>query len=169
MYVSKYLFYKGGNMRLENKVAIVTGAAQGLGRAMMEKFVGEGAKVIAIDLKISDYESDQVIPYALDVTDREACNAFSRWLIEHNYIVDILVNNAGITQDALLNKMTDEQWDLVIDVNLNGIYNLTKHIGPMMMNNKKGSIINIASVVGEFGNIGQSNYAATKSAIYGIT
>jgi 3-oxoacyl-[acyl-carrier protein] reductase len=156
-------------MRLENKVAIVTGAAQGLGRSMTKKFVGEGAKVIAIDLKSADYESDQVIPYALDVTDRKACSAFSKWLVENNFTVDILVNNAGVTQDALLNKMTDDQWDLVIDVNLNGIYNLTKHIGPMMMNNQKGSIINIASVVGEFGNIGQSNYAATKSAIYGIT
>lgn len=169
MYVSKYLVYRGGDMRLENKVAVVTGAAQGLGRAMMEKFIDEGAKVIAVDLKTADYESDQVVPYALDVTDRQACGDFSKWLIENDYAVDVLVNNAGITQDALLNKMTDEQWDLVIDVNLNGIYNLTKHIGPMMMKNKKGSIINIASVVGEFGNIGQSNYAATKSAIYGIT
>ncbi len=156
-------------MRLENKIAIVTGAAQGLGRAMTERFVKEGAKVIAVDLKSTEYTSDRVIPYALDVTNREACSDFSKWLTDNDYPVDILVNNAGITQDALLNKMTDEQWDLVIDVNLNGIYNLTKHIGPMMMKNKKGSIINIASVVGEFGNIGQSNYAATKSAIYGIT
>lgn len=156
-------------MRLNNKVAIVTGAAQGLGRAMAEKFVKEGAKVIAVDLKEADYTSEQLIPYALDVTDRKACDKFADWIKTKGYSVDILVNNAGITQDALLNKMTDQQWDLVIDVNLNGIYNLTKHVGPMMMSNKKGSIINIASVVGEFGNIGQSNYAATKSAVYGLT
>ncbi|CAG0912081.1 unnamed protein product, partial [Cyprideis torosa] len=83
--------------------------------------------------------------------------------------IDILVNNAGITRDALTQKMTDEQWDLVIDINLTGVYNMTKHVGPMMMESGYGSIINISSVVGEFGNVGQANYAAAKSALYGLS
>jgi 3-oxoacyl-[acyl-carrier protein] reductase len=83
--------------------------------------------------------------------------------------IDILVNNAGITRDAMTYKMTDEQWDLVMAVNLKGVFNLTRHIGPYMEKQGFGSIINISSVVAEFGNIGQANYAATKSAIYGLT
>lgn len=154
-------------MRLENKVALVTGAAKGLGEAITRKFVSEGAKVIAIDMAPLSYELENVQGYSLNVTDREAVAAFFESLGDTK--IDILVNNAGITRDALLQKMTDDMWDLVIDVNLTGVYNLTKHVGPMMMKNGSGSIISIASVVGEFGNVGQSNYAATKSALYGLT
>jgi 3-oxoacyl-[acyl-carrier protein] reductase len=154
-------------MRLEGKVALVTGAAKGLGEAITRKFVEQGAKVIAVDMTPLTYTLDNVEGYALNVTDREAVAAFAEQVKDQK--IDILVNNAGITRDALLQKMTDEMWDLVIDVNLNGVYNLTKHIGPQMMVNGSGSIINIASVVGEFGNVGQSNYAATKSALYGLT
>lgn len=156
-------------MRLEGKTAVITGAAKGLGESMARRFVEEGAQVVAVDLSPLSYELDGVTGYELNVTDREACEAFGAWLKEQYGQVDILVNNAGITQDALTQKMTDKQWDLVIDVNLNGVFNVTKHIGPIMMENGSGSIINIASVVGEYGNIGQANYSATKSALYGLT
>jgi len=83
--------------------------------------------------------------------------------------IDVLVNNAGITRDALTHKIDDEMWDLVVDVNLKGVFNLTKHVGPHMMNIGGGSIINISSVVGEYGNIGQANYAATKAGVIGLS
>lgn len=152
-------------MRLKNKVALVTGAAKGLGEAIVRRFVEEGATVIAVDMMPLTYTLDGVTGYEVDVTDREAVAAFVGRLKK----VDVLVNNAGITRDALLQKMSDDMWDKVIDVNLNGVYNLTKHIGPMMMSQGKGSIVSIASIVGEYGNIGQSNYAATKSALYGLS
>ncbi|MCH4886027.1 SDR family oxidoreductase [Acidaminobacter sp. JC074] len=152
-------------MRLENKVAMVTGAAKGLGESIVRRYVEEGAKVIAVDMTPLTYELDNVTGYVVDVTDRQAVSDFIKDIEK----VDILVNNAGITRDALVQKMTDDMWDKVIDVNLNGVYNLVKHVGPMMMKNGNGSIISIASVVGEFGNIGQSNYAATKSALYGLS
>ncbi len=156
-------------MRLEGKTAVITGGAKGLGEAMARRFVLEGARVIAVDLTPITYELEGVTGYELNVTDREACETFGKWLKDHVGVIDILVNNAGVTKDALLQKMTDEMWDFVIDVNLNGLYNVTKHIASMMMAAGKGSVINIASVVGEFGNIGQSNYAATKAAVYGLT
>lgn len=152
-------------MRLNNKVALVTGAAKGLGESIVRRFVEEGATVIAVDMVPLTYSLENVKGCLLDVTNREAVQSF----VESLDRVDILVNNAGITRDALVQKMTDDMWDKVIDVNLNGVYNLTKHIGPMMMQNGSGSIISIASVVGEFGNVGQSNYAATKSALYGLS
>lgn len=156
-------------MRLEGKVAVVTGAAKGIGEQITRKFVSEGAKVVAVDLSDLTYELENVTGYHLNITDREACKTFADYLQENYGQVDILVNNAGITKDALLQKMTDEMWDQVINVNLTGVYNLSKHIGPMMIAAGKGSVINIASVVGEFGNIGQSNYAATKAGVYGLT
>lgn len=156
-------------MRLEGKVAVVTGGAKGLGGEIALRFANEGAKVIAIDMTPLSYEHDMVEHYELNVTSREAVGNFVTYLSDNYEKVDILVNNAGITRDALTQKMSDEMWDTVIDVNLNGVYNLTKHIGPMMMDNGYGSIINIASVVGEFGNVGQANYAATKSALYGLS
>ncbi len=156
-------------MRLEGKVAVVTGGAKGLGRAITLRFLEEGAKVIAVDLNMPEYEEANVEGYALNVTDREGCKEFFDYAKEKYGKIDILVNNAGITSDALINKMSDEMWDRVINVNLNGVYNLTKHIGVDMMMEGQGSIINIASVVGEFGNVGQSNYAATKSALYGLS
>lgn len=156
-------------MRLESKVAIITGAARGLGQAMAEEFAKEGAKVITCDMENSTYHNNNVEAYKLNVTDGNACKALCEYVKENYGKVDILVNNAGITRDALTRKMTDEQWNLVIDVNLKGVYNLTRFIGPMMQADGKGSIINISSVVGEYGNIGQANYAATKAGVIGMT
>lgn len=156
-------------MRLKDKVAVVTGGAKGLGQAMCELFADEGAKVIAVDMCEPVYTHDGVESYILNVTDTAACAKFFEYAVGKYGRIDILVNNAGITRDAMTRKMTDEMWDLVIDVNLKGVFNLTRLIGPHMEDNGSGSIISISSVVGEYGNIGQANYAATKAGIIGLT
>jgi len=156
-------------MRLKGKVAIITGAAAGIGRETAELFIKEGAKVIACDMAAIPYEIEGLEGYRLNVTDVQKCQELFNYAKKKYGKIDILVNNAGVTQDAMTAKMTDEQWDLVIDVNLKGVFNLVRYVGPHMAENDGGSIINIASVVGEFGNIGQANYAATKSAIFGLT
>ena len=156
-------------MRLEGKVAIVTGAAKGLGGEMAQLFAKEGAKVIAADMSPLSYEAANVEYYPLNVTDPAACEALFNHAKETYGRIDILVNNAGITKDALTRKMTEEQWDVVLDVNLKGVFNLTRHVGPYMQAQGSGSIINISSVVGVFGNIGQANYAATKAGLIGLT
>lgn len=156
-------------MRLLDKIAIVTGGARGLGQAISELYAQEGAKVIACDMEVLTYSYDNVEGYKLNVTDGDECKKLHDYVIEKYGRIDILVNNAGITRDALTRKMTDEQWDLVIDVNLKGVFNLTRYVGPSMQANGGGSIINISSVVGEYGNIGQANYAATKAGLFGLT
>ena len=156
-------------MRLENKVAIITGAAKGLGAAMAQLFAQEGAKVIAADMMPLTYEAENVEFYQLNVTDAEACKALTEYAREKFGKIDVLVNNAGITRDGMTRKMTDEMWDLVIDINLKGVFNLTRFVGPLMEELGGGSIINIASVVGEYGNIGQANYAASKAGVIGLS
>ncbi len=156
-------------MRLENKVAIVTGAAKGLGAAMATLFAQEGAKVIAADMMPLTYEAENVEFYQLNVTDAAACKALTDYAREKYGKIDVLVNNAGITRDGMTRKMTDEMWDLVIDINLKGVFNLTRYVGPLMEELGGGSIINISSVVGEFGNIGQANYAASKAGVIGLS
>lgn len=156
-------------MRLKGKIAVVTGGAKGLGQSISQRFAGEGAKVIAVDMTELCYEHPSIEGYILNITEREEIKAFIEYIKEKYGIIDILVNNAGITRDALTQKMTDDMWDLVLNVNLTGIYNLTKHVGPMMMASGNGSIISIASVVGEYGNIGQANYSAAKSGLYGLS
>jgi len=156
-------------MRLKGKVAVVTGGANGIGKEICIKYAEQGATVIAVDMAALSYEQDNVTGAILNVTNGEACKAFFDKVIEEHGKIDILVNNAGITRDALTRKMTDEQWDLVIDVNLKGVFNLVRYIGPQMMVNNGGSIINISSVVGEYGNIGQANYSATKAGLIGLT
>ena len=156
-------------MRLDKKVAIVTGAAKGLGAAMAQLFASEGAKVVAADMMELTYSQDNVEFYQLNVTDGDACKALTDYVVEKYGKIDVLVNNAGITRDALTTKMTDEMWDLVIDVDLKGVFNLTRYVGPVMEANGGGSIISISSVVGEFGNIGQINYSAAKAGVIGMT
>lgn len=154
-------------MRLSGKIALITGAARGLGLSMAHKFKAEGATVIGIDMEEVAHEGIDM--RTLNVTDVEQVRAFYDEIIKKYGRVDILVNNAGITRDAMTHKMTDEAWDLVIDVNLKGVFNLTRLFGPLMTENNQGSIINISSVVGLYGNIGQANYAATKAGVIGLT
>lgn len=156
-------------MRLDGKVALITGGAKGLGQAMAERFAQEGAKVVAADMADLTYEHENVEAIKLNVADPQSCQKVFDEVVEKYGKIDILVNNAGVTRDALTRKMTDEQWDFVIDVNLKGVFNLTKLVGPHMQQNDSGSIINISSVVGVYGNIGQANYAATKAGVIGLT
>ena len=156
-------------MRLQGKVAVVTGGARGLGGSMCQMFAAEGAQVIAVDMGEMTYEAPGVEYYPLNITDSEGCRKFYETIIEKYGKIDILVNNAGITRDAMTRKMTDEMWDLVIDVDLKGIFNLTRYIGPQMEAKGSGAIVNISSVVGEYGNIGQANYAAAKAGVIGLT
>ena len=156
-------------MKLKDKVAVVTGGAKGIGAEIAKAFASEGAKVVAVDMGEMTYEMENVSLYKLNITDVAGCQKFFDDMIKEYGKIDILVNNAGITRDAMTRKMTDEMWDAVINVNLKGIFNLVRHIGPQMENIGGGSIINISSVVGVFGNIGQANYSATKAGVIGLT
>ena len=156
-------------MRLKNQVAVVTGGARGLGAEMCRLFAKEGAKVIAVDMGEMTYQAEGVEFYRLNITDPTACRAFYEETMAKYGQIDILVNNAGITRDAVTRKMSDELWDLVIDVDLKGLFNLTRYIGPQMEDKGSGAIVNISSVVGEYGNIGQANYAAAKAGVIGLT
>ncbi|MDD4184205.1 MAG: beta-ketoacyl-ACP reductase [Candidatus Izemoplasmatales bacterium] len=156
-------------MKLKDKVAIVTGGAKGIGAEIAKEFASEGAIVIAADMGLMSYEMANVFPYELDVTDVEGCKLLFEETIKKFGHIDILVNNAGITRDSMTKKMTDEQWNLVLDVNLKGVFNLVRYVGPQMEEQGGGSIINISSVVGVFGNIGQANYAASKAGLIGLT
>ncbi len=155
--------------KLDHKVAVITGGAKGIGQAIAIAFAKEGAKVIAADMGELSYTEKNVFGYKLNVTDVPAVQAFFDEVVAKYGKIDILVNNAGITKDSMTRKMTDDQWNAVIDVNLKGVFNMTRLIGPLMEVNGYGSIINISSVVGVFGNIGQANYAATKAGVLGLT
>ena len=156
-------------MKLKGKVAVVTGGAKGIGGEIAKTFAREGATVIAADMGPMSYQMENVIPYELNVADVAGCKKFYDNIIAQYGRIDILVNNAGITRDSMTRKMTDEQWDLVLNVNLKGLFNLVRYIGPQMEEIGGGSIINISSVVGVYGNIGQANYAASKAGIIGLT
>jgi len=154
---------------LKSKIALITGASQGIGFETGQLFVNNGANVIGVDCVCDNGERDSIDFYKLDVSKTNDCEELYTQIITKYGYIDILVNCAGITRDALTRKMTEKQWDSVIDVNLKGTWNMTRLIGPAMQNRKSGSIINISSVVGVYGNIGQANYAATKAGVIGLT
>jgi 3-oxoacyl-[acyl-carrier protein] reductase len=156
-------------MRLKDKVTVVTGGARGIGRCIAELFAREGATVIAADVMEPSAPNSAVADMRLDVSDRRECENFFNEALERFERIDVLVNNAGLTRDGLTRKMSDEMWDRVLDVDLTGVFNITRHVGPHMQERGRGSIINISSVVGEYGNIGQANYAAAKSGLFGLT
>ena len=161
-------------MRLRNKVALITGAAKGIGFATAKRFSEEGAKVMLADLNEGAVmeavgQLKHAEPYVLNVTDRASIQRAVDDIIAKHQRIDILINNAGITQDARLVKMTEEQFDAVIDVNLKGVFNCTQLVVPHMLEAKKGAIVNASSVVGIYGNFGQTNYSATKFGVIGFT
>ena len=164
-------------MRLNDKVCIITGAARGIGKATAMKFSKNGAKVVICDLD-EDFVQQTVKElsafgetkgFAVDVTKPDEIRYMVAEVLKTSGRIDILINNAGITADAQLVKMTSEQFDRVIDVNLKGTFNCTKEVAPSMVLAGKGKIINISSVVGLFGNFGQTNYAASKFGVIGMT
>jgi 3-oxoacyl-[acyl-carrier protein] reductase len=160
--------------RLQDKVAIVTGAAKGIGYATALRFAQEGAIVIVADINPEAVKAAAAsIPhaegYAMNVTDRASIQATVDQVMQRHGRIDILINNAGITQDARLIKMTEAQFDSVIDVNLKGVFNCTQIIAPHMLEAGSGAIVNASSVVGLYGNFGQTNYSATKFGVIGFT
>ena len=165
-------------MRLKNKVSIITGAAQGIGLATALKFAEEGATVVVADLKPAGVDAAlamvrargaQAMGFAVNVTDRAALDAMAAAVKEQYGHIDVLVNNAGITKDARLQKMTLEQFDAVVDVNLRGVFHATQAVLPAMLAQGSGVVLNASSVVGIYGNYGQTNYAATKFGVIGFT
>lgn len=164
-------------MRLKGKTAFISGAARGIGRATALAFAREGADVAGCDLASDEAEflseiagtGTKVLYLQCDVTRIDQVRNVVRQATEQLGGIDILVNNAGITQDATLLKMTEAQWNSVIAVNLTGVFYLTQAVVPGMITHKTGKIINLSSVVGIYGNFGQTNYAATKSGVIGMT
>jgi 3-oxoacyl-[acyl-carrier protein] reductase len=162
--------------RLEDKVAIITGGARGIGKATVIKFLNEGASVIIWDIMeekagklIDETGSNKLEFIKTDVTDFNSVENAAKKVFDKYGKIDILINNAGITKDATLLKMTPEQWKQVIDVNLTGVFNCTKAVAPYLAEKKSGKIVNTSSIVGLYGNFGQTNYVATKSGIIGMT
>ncbi|MGV1004734.1 MAG: 3-oxoacyl-ACP reductase FabG [Candidatus Nanopelagicales bacterium] len=155
--------------RLNGKVALVTGGAAGIGRQICLRFAAEGAIVYAADINPGEFPEEGVRPLVMNVTDAESIAAAVATITEQEGRIDILVNNAGITRDGLIEKIDDDMWNIVIDVDLKGVFNVTKAVAPVMVAAGEGSIINISSIVGIYGNIGQSNYAASKAGVIGMT
>ena len=164
--------------RLAGKVSLITGAAQGIGLATALKFAKEGAIVIACDIKQTAVDETvkqcvamgaQCQGFVVDVTQRDMVDATVKTVLEKFGRIDVLVNNAGITQDARLQKMTLEQFDRVIDVNLRGVFHCAQAVTDIMVAQGSGVILNASSVVGIYGNFGQTNYAATKFGVIGFT
>ena len=164
------------NLQLENKVAIITGASRGIGKSIASKLLSYGCKVVLLSRKLedlekvkNDFKSENIKCFECDITNinhfedvvHEVVNTWGR--------LDILINNAGITKDKLLLRMNESDWDSVMNINLKGCYNTIKVACNFMIRKKYGKIINISSVIGQIGNSGQANYAASKSAIEGLT
>ncbi|MFA7183379.1 MAG: SDR family NAD(P)-dependent oxidoreductase, partial [Victivallales bacterium] len=164
--------------RLEGKVALVTGGARGIGKAICKRLADEGTKLAIVDILLetaeqtaTEFKAEGVdaAAFAADVSKLESANETIDAVIEKFGKIDILINNAGVTRDTLMMRMTEQDWDLVIAVNLKGTFNFTKAACRPMMKARSGKIVNIASVVGRMGNAGQANYSASKAGVIGLT
>lgn len=164
-------------MRLPNKVAIITGGANGIGFATAKRFLEEGAKVIIADFdadagasSVDELKNEGDVRFIhVDVADEASVKALVEETVEIHGGIDILINNAGILADATLLKMTGDMLDQVLDVNVKGVFNCSKAVAPIMIEQAEGKIINTSSVSGIYGNFGQTNYAASKAAVVGMT
>ena len=164
---------------LENKTALITGASRGIGRSHALLFAEEGANIIFTDLKENEMSESLLAELrakgvradflASNASDNAQALEVADWVAKNYGRLDILVNNAGITKDNLILRMSVEDWNLIMDVNLRSVFNYTKAFAPMMMKQRAGSIINISSIVGLNGNAGQCNYSASKAGIIGFT
>lgn len=171
-------------MRLKDKVALITGGASGIGKAAAEAFAREGAKVVICDVNeeagrtlVAQLGQDAAF-YKVDVADRQEVQAWVNDVIARYGRVDVLINNAGITRDGLFVKVKDGElvkqmeeaaFDLVVDINLKGVFNCAQAVAPTMIKQGSGVILNVSSVVGLYGNFGQTNYVATKAGVIGLT
>ncbi len=165
-------------MSLEGKIAIVTGSAQGIGRAIAETLARQGADIVVADLDpgrsqetvgLIEKTGRRALNVKLNVADWNDVKAMVDRVLKEWGKIDILVNNAGITRDGLILRMKEEDWNLVLQVNLNGTFFCSKAVLPPMTKQRSGRIVNIASIVGVMGNAGQANYAASKAAVIGLT
>ncbi len=164
---------------LENKVALITGAGRGIGKAIAMRFAQEGCKIAFTDIALNDVvmETEKELKamgveakaYASNAANFEETHKVVDEIVKDFGRIDILVNNAGITKDTALKRMTEEQWDAVINVNLKSVFNFTKAVQPIMWKQAGGSVINMSSVVGVSGNANQCNYSASKAGIIGFT
>lgn len=164
--------------QLANQIAVISGAGRGIGRAIALKFAAEGADIVAISRTAENAEKiaaeiralgRRAWAVAVDVSDSSSVAAAGEKILTEAGRVDILVNNAGVTRDTLLMRMSDEDWDTVIDTNLKGAFLLTKSLVRSFIKQRSGRIINIASVIGLIGNAGQCNYASSKAGLFGLT
>ncbi len=163
---------------LENKIALVTGAARGIGQAIALQLANDGADLALCDVKVEWLEETankvkalgrRVETYAMNVADGAAVGEAVNKVVADFSRIDVLVNNAGITRDTLLIRMSEEDWDAVLDINLKGAFLVTKAVVKFMMKQRSGAIVNIASVVGIMGNAGQANYTASKAGLIALT
>ncbi|HML37585.1 MAG TPA: SDR family oxidoreductase [Bacillota bacterium] len=156
--------------RLEGKVIVITGGARGIGYEICKRFTEESpARIYSLDVEEAGYEHELVKCVKVDITNRSEVAGFAEMVKNAENRIDVIINNAAITRDAMLHKMTEEQWDAVINVNLKGAFNITQAVVPFMLEQKKGAIISLSSGSGVYGNIGQTNYAATKAGLIGMT
>ncbi|WP_042845602.1 3-oxoacyl-ACP reductase FabG [Providencia rettgeri] len=164
-------------MLVKNKVAIVTGSARGIGFAIAQVLAEEGAKVVISDLSMSSGEESakqlqekgyEVVFIPCDISKRDQVNELFLKTKEHFGTIDVLVNNAGINRDGMLHKLTDDDWDKVIDINLKGTFNCMQEAAKLMREQGSGRIVNISSA-SWLGNVGQANYAASKAGVIGLT
>lgn len=172
-------------MRLKDKVVIITGAGRGIGRATALRFAQEGARVVVsdIDIDVAQSVADEIntgyhseanqelkaLPVLVNVTERGSVDGMVKSTLEHFGRIDVLINNAGIVRDNRLVKMSEEQFDMVIDVNLKAVFNCTQAVAEVMSQQGSGVILNAASVVAAYGNFGQTNYVASKAGVIGMT
>jgi 3-oxoacyl-[acyl-carrier protein] reductase len=163
-------------LKFTDKVVLITGGAQGIGKETAKQFLQEGANVVICDYDknagvaaLEELNSERVNFFTVDVTDSAQIGQMVESTINKYGRIDVLINNAGITVDGFLTKMDEEAWEKVISVNLSGVFKCTKAVAPQMLKQGSGVVLNASSVVGLYGNIGQTNYAATKAGVIGLT